>query len=252
MTPEKIPLIYEYCNRWCERCALTSRCAVFEEQSKEEELAQAVPDAEAAFFERLMTNLKKAKDLLREAALEQGIDLDALAKESDDNAARSRKWRDASHEHPLGKLSFEYLQSARIWLQTQPGMADRLEALKQKLSLGEEYESGAKTELESIRDALSIIEYYQSFIHVKVIRALMTRAGVEEGDFSDTTHADGSMKVALLAMDESLKAWENLFQLLPDQEDEFLSVMRILDSMKRIAMEQFPSALAFRRPGFDD
>ena len=32
MNPDRIDFISSYCDRWCERCAFTSRCALFEVQ----------------------------------------------------------------------------------------------------------------------------------------------------------------------------------------------------------------------------
>jgi hypothetical protein len=49
-----------------------------------------------------------------------------------------------------------------------------------------------------------------------------------------------------------LNAWVKLFELLPQYEDEFLTVLGLLDKLKKLSLEEFPNAMSFRRPGFDD
>src|SRR5687768_2257063 len=58
-----IPGIYNYCDRWCERCGFTSRCRVFADEGKlrariergEEAVESEEPsdDANAAFWDML-------------------------------------------------------------------------------------------------------------------------------------------------------------------------------------------------------
>jgi len=51
--PDCIPGIYNYCDRWCERCAFTSRCLTFK-QSKEKFGDPDTSDINnAAFWEKL-------------------------------------------------------------------------------------------------------------------------------------------------------------------------------------------------------
>ena len=40
--PDLIPGIYTYCDRWCERCAFTSRCLQFRLEAEERESGEAL------------------------------------------------------------------------------------------------------------------------------------------------------------------------------------------------------------------
>jgi hypothetical protein len=47
-------------------------------------------------------------------------------------------------------------------------------------------------------------------------------------------------------------AWMKLFDLLPDQEDHFLKALSLLEKIKNETIIEFPEALKFVRPGFDE
>jgi hypothetical protein len=256
MTPMKnqnIEGIHVYCDRWCERCVLTSRCAIYEDENNlsREELDKN----NKAFWERIGQNLAKAEDHLKKAAAEQGVDLDQELNdpEFEERYQRKQSLRGESRKHPLALLSLEYSKLGRDWLKTQPGMLDHLETLKEELLLGVESEDGAKKETAIIRDSLAVIQWYLVFIHVKLSRALMGQQNDyswdEKGEFP--RDYDGSTKIAIIAIDRSINAWSALFEILPEDEDYFYKVLGMLQKIRSMAIEEFPGAMSFVRPGFD-
>ena len=79
MNEESIPSIHNYCDRWCEHCAFTARCAVFEAE-------QSVTDEEKdinneAFWRNLSNMFSETKRMLTEKAEELGIELKPIGKE---------------------------------------------------------------------------------------------------------------------------------------------------------------------------
>jgi hypothetical protein len=252
MAKGNIAGIYNYCDRWCERCTFTSRCAVFENES---DLAPEQLDIKnKAFWERLGQNFVKAKDLLQKAAEQYGVDLDAVQEEIEETQRKKERIKLESRQHPLSLLTFEYSDLGRQWLKTQPGMLDRLDNLKTELTLGVESREGAKRETSIIKDSLAVIQWYLAFIHVKLMRALMGKLSHEgKDDDEDYPHDyDGSAKVALIAIDRSMQAWSELFEILPDKEDDFLKILSMLEKIKGMTRQEFPNAENFIRPGFDE
>ncbi len=74
MNEQFIPGIYNYCDRWCERCTFTSRCRVYESTDK---LTPEQNDIHnEAFWKSISVNFTKAIKMLHEFAAEQGIDLE--------------------------------------------------------------------------------------------------------------------------------------------------------------------------------
>lgn len=251
MANEKIPGIYNYCDRWCERCDFGSRCAVYEDEN-------GTPSAEKdmnnkAFWDRLSLNFARAHKLLEQTAAQHGIDLNTIAKDVEDIEAKEKRIHQNSKDHPLSKLSWNYSEACRAWLKSQPGMLDKLEQLREGLTMGIESVSDAKTKTKTIKECLAVIQWYETFIHVKLMRALMARMNYndlkEEGYQNDS---DGSAKIALLAVERSTQAWIQIYDLLPDREDDFLNILAMLSKLKTMIAEEFPDAMKFKRPGFDD
>ena len=251
MTNQNIEGIFKYCDRWCERCTFTSRCAIYEDETnlspEERDITNKV------FWDRIGENLAKAQELLMKAASEQGIDLTTITAETEDERARRTTLRTETRQHPLAVLSLEYSKIGRAWLTTQPGMLDRLETLKSELILGVESEEGAKRETAVIRDSLAVIQWYLVFIHVKLTRALTGKAkyDITDKDYGFPHDFDGSAKIACIAIDRSMNSWAALFEILPEHEDHFYKVLSMLERIKTMTLEEFPGALSFTRPGFD-
>jgi hypothetical protein len=252
MPKENIPGIFNYCDRWCERCPFSSRCSLFESESN------AKPDEldmkNKAFWERLSANFAKARAMLEESAQKFGVDLQAVTENLDEVERNREQKEEEVRSHALIVMANEYLDFATDWLKTQPGMMDKLEKLKENLTLGVESQADAKVQAETIKDCLSVIEWYMIFLQTKLSRALMGKSDAEffDEDDVDQRDYDGSAKIAVIGMDRSMHAWARLFELLPEQEDIFLKVLSLLDRMKTRTLAEFPNAMRFVRPGFDE
>lgn len=249
MARKNIAGIHNYCDRWCERCAFTSRCAVFESESKTTPEQQDL--ANKAFWERLSENFAKARTMLEQKAEEFGIDLSANVDEITKN---EEDLRIKSQRHRIIQIAQEYATFSRNWLKTQPGMMEKLEKLKEEITIGLESHEGVKLQAETIKDCLAVIQWYIGFMEAKFMRALMGKmddmtSGPDEEYPRDY---DGSAKIGMIAIDRSMQAWAKLFDLLPQQEDEFLRALSLLEKMKSHALSEFPDAMKFIRPGFDD
>ena len=251
MNHQNIEGIYNYCDRWCERCTFTSRCAVYEGEVGLRPEEQDITNQ--AFWDRIGQNFTKAQELLQKAAEELGIDLNHVEPEVEARLQEEERIRMESRQHPLAMLSLEYSKVGRDWLKTQPGMLNRLEDLKSELTLGVETQEGARRETSIIKDSLAVIQWYLVFIHIKLSRALMGKAikiqdDTEADDYRDY---DGSAKIAVIGIDRSINAWTALFDILPENEDHFLKLLSMLQRMRSMAIHEFPEAMTFVRPGFD-
>lgn len=252
MGVKNIAGIHNYCDRWCEKCPFTSRCAVYEEDATITEEERDLKNE--AFWKRLSENFSKARGRLEEMAAKQGIDVNALVNDAEQKENEERIDH-LTKEHPLSKLTLEYSTIARDWLKTQPGMLEKLEKLKEELTLGVESHEQAKVQAHTIKDSLAVINWYSTFIHVKFQRAVRGKLEFENWDYEDDDFQrdyNGSAKIAIIAIERSMQAWVEIFNILPEQEDVFLNILGMLDKSKRLMVEEFPDALKFVRPGFDE
>ncbi|MBK9357090.1 MAG: hypothetical protein IPN08_06850 [Bacteroidales bacterium] len=76
-TRDIISGIHNYCDRWCERCAFTSRCTVLPWEKKKSESAKESNEPEKDLASYVGTMLQDAMELLHDLAKEHGIDFDA-------------------------------------------------------------------------------------------------------------------------------------------------------------------------------
>ena len=81
--PNFISGIYNYCDRWCERCPFTSRCLVF---AQEQEDADDSPESRdinnEAFWQKLASIFQETQELIAQWAKEAGIDLSDIDEET--------------------------------------------------------------------------------------------------------------------------------------------------------------------------
>jgi hypothetical protein len=248
--PRFIPGVYNYCDRWCARCPLTSRCLTYAMEQDRDASDPALQDiTNRAFWQRLEGILREAHELLDEILLERGIELPAVDAES--AQAFLRQCQDA-REHPCAAAAAAYSRGAEEWIETAgPRLRGCVETLDHKRRLGVSVVD-AEAEAERLRDAVEVIQWYRDQIAVKIARAVGA-SSQEDGlaDALDQSDADGSAKVALLGMDRSVAAWAELLRQMPDDEDRILPLLVALGRLRRDVETLFPTARRFVRPGFD-
>ncbi len=246
--------IYNYCDRWCERCSFTACCMNFAMGERH------FPDEESrdienqAFWESMGSMFSATIDLLKEMAEEQGIDLDAISDEemaTIEEAEERQKVRVAAHA--LSESSKLYADMVNGWFDaSEPVFEKKRDDLIDMVRLNI---PGADPEAEAIAlsDTVEVIRWYQYFIHVKLMRSLHSQA---EDDWFDQEgfprDSDGSAKIALIAMDRSIAAWGALLQAFSQQETEILQILAHLSQLRADAEQEFPQARAFVRAGFDE
>lgn len=232
--PRFISGIYNYCDRWCERCNFTSRCLTYEqlpESSKSDDPA-AHDLNNAKFWEELKGIFNETREMIEEFAAEQGIDLKSVEAEAAIEEHRER--RKSAREKRLTKMAERYIHMAMEWLDRED----------------EDLEEAAQFD-EALQDALEVIRWYQFMPAVKIARGFMRNdLGVEEDPIQNDSN--GSVKVALIAMDRSIAAWGRLNSLLPEKAGGILPILAHLEALRRGAEQAFPNARDFIRPGFDE
>lgn len=226
--------IHNYCDRWCERCEFTERCRVFEADMGTSD-DEKDPGNEA--FVRNLTNiLTQAKAMLLEKAEAFGIEIDEelIAK----SAAQRELKRGAVTVDELARLADEYAWSCRPVLESR-----------------DEWLASSLVDEEVQAEVLRVVYWYQFFISAKIQRGL---GGIldEDGetDFDEIgdaqSDANGSIKIALIAIERSILAWT--FLLDEGNSKIIRPLVHLLEETLRLAEQKFPNARDFVRPGFDE
>jgi len=155
------------------------------------------------------------------------------------------KKRYGAQKHPIAKAGMKYVKMVDQWFKKgEAALRDKEEEILAQVKLGV---AGVKEEVASLTDVVEILRGDQREIYVKLMRGLDTHDEVEAAS-EFPKDSDGSVKVALIAMDRSIAAWLRLKEFFPDKTDSILTMLVHLDRLRRAAEKQFPSARSFVRP----
>ncbi len=248
--PKHIDGIYNYCDRWCERCNFTSNCSLYK---SEEELSPEENDINnKAFWNKIANSFTDAITQLKKIAEQHGITItDNDDAEMKLYMATVKKKRQEMVKHPLIKYSKQYMEEAKDLLENNKALKQRGETLLQLVELGAKDIVEAKSEIIQLNEYLEIINWYLFQIRVKFMRALPTFDDDMEDD-SFESDSNGSAKVALIATDRCIVAWQHIMQWLPDAQDDILSLLALLQKIRTLGEHTFPHARAFVRVGLDE
>ncbi len=238
--------IYNYCDRWCEKCPFSSQCRSFQSQPVAGEHSH---DFEAEhFLDSLQGSLQDAVLLLEQAAEERGIDWNDIQEAAENFVEEEPDF--TSSQLNLKENSQHYYQKANLWLDSNEHLISaKEEEIQRKDDLGINVEK----EVNELNDALNSIYHYLYFLHTKIGRAL---EGLHDEwmmeEYPIQNDANGTAKITLLVIEKSIAAWETIRQQMPDAEDDVLDILVLLSRIKSGMKKEFPQAEHFVRPGFDE
>lgn len=254
MSRKFIDGIYNYCDRWCERCTFTSRCRNYESTSKL--TPEQLDINNNAFWQNISSNFQNAIELLHKIAKDKGIDLNNIpeeeTKEYEDRLSIIKK---ATKGHILTKLCKQYQKLVMPFFKKEldAELVDKTKELVSHFEMGMKTEEDVVYTITGLRDCEEVIQWYLFFIDAKLQRALHGKLEGEdwEEDNGYQKDSDGSAKIAIIAIERSIGAWKRMYELMPACEDIALSALSLLSQMKQKAIEEFSNAMNFKRPGFD-
>jgi hypothetical protein len=248
--------IYNYCDRWCERCPFTSRCRNFAFGRELERCHEKGEEFNEAFWDQLFDGEEPSRvaseflveDESEENALEN--DLDFTFGEFLDRELKQEQLED----HECAKRSWNYMMALDAWQKKTKLITFDEEGHIHVMSPEGAEVKGGKESLVGLDDAFEVVWWYHHFIHVKILRAL---SGLYiDKDYGDDfpRDYDGSAKIALIAIDRTLAAWRLIVDTLKNVEEAkkaFTQFLVSLAVLRKRVEETFPDARAFVRPGFD-
>ena len=244
--------IHNYCDAWCQRCAFTARCAVFEMGEESDRDPKARDPKNKEFWEQMGGYMADAMEMLRERCIEMGIDPDqppSLEEEAEEERNRAKVGA-----NQLVRMAGDYMMSVKRWLDAaEPVLKAKEDELNLRARLELPGAPSPRPEAAEIQELLEVIQWYFTLIPAKVGRAVAGAVrGVPECIADEPRDSDGSAKVALISIERSMAAWTRLRAHLPEQRDALLDMLVALDRLRRGVERDFPEARAFVRPGFDE
>ena len=243
--PKYIPGIYNYCDRWCERCQFTSRCLNYSLEEEQNHKLEDIDRANERFWESIKDSFKLAFNLIEDLAQEQGIDLATMEFEKNEEI-----------DNRLDMLTHKaknYANMADDWFKNNQNLIEN-ELIKQSKQYHLQLIKPHNTEIPiSLQEVLEVIVHYKYAITVKFSRAIRSRDNEAEIGLEDMPKdSDVSAKIALIETDRSINAWSQVLKYFTAKKEDILNIINYLKQIRELAEKEFPNARSFIRPGFDE
>lgn len=244
--------IHNYCDKWCERCAFTSRCSVYASAEADRRESRTRDLANKEFWEEMSSCMMDTLEMIRERCRELGIDPDEPP--SEEYWAGEARVDKAVREHPLSEGAMAYRVAVSRWFKaSEPLLQAKEDDINCRARMQLPGSGDPKAEASELADLLDLVSWYHTLIPSKVRRAVSGAVrGVPKMIEDLPRDSDGSAKIALISIDRSMAAWTKLREHFPEQRDRFLDFLVQLDRLRRGIEREFPRARAFVRPGFDE
>ena len=213
--------IFNYCDRWCERCPFTHRCRLFADMAEID-------------FEQGNGPLTEPRVLRERRRLtEQLIALHETAEELGEKGLPKPGER-------VGQLPPDL----------EPCMGVDPVALQNSDALWAKMNKLHLSANPSVRLAMQTIAYFSVFVPMKMMRAFSQVA--RNGPGAQQSDANGSGKAALLALERMESAWRTLVDTHHLSAKDAAPFLAEIARMQRNLGRALPNARAFVRPGFDE
>jgi hypothetical protein len=213
--------IFNYCDRWCEACAYTSRCRLFADKAEME--ASLDPGLKALVDAPPLEPAPPPPPWLAEL-------LEAMDKAIHEPADNLPPERAIPPEHAgIERRARGYCKRAYRWLKVRECAAS--------------CDPG---------DPRAVISWFHTLIAAKIHRALHGFANDEPEDRDWPPDYDGSAKVALLGIERSHAAWLELVRQGVTSDADAAPFIADLVWLGEALEWVFPNARAFVRPAFDE
>jgi len=211
----------------------------------------AAPAADSPeFWQKMQATFDNILEMVRDMAREYGVNLEAL--DSEEIKREQERERDAVKARPLVQAAMDYARQVNAWFEQEiDGMVRYGKEMVKLVEMGAG-DGAPRARVIAMQSAVESIRWYQHLIGAKLSRGYHGRLTDDEAAADARQRdSDGSVKVALMAIDRSIESWNVIGQLFPDKWDDLLTLLAALERLRKGAEQEFPAARAFVRPGFD-
>lgn len=237
--------IFNYCDRWCERCSFIDRCA--QGVMEQKRWAKGKDWEPEDFFEELKKIFPFTENKMSEWMEENDIDPEEFEEnylpEPDLKGIKemAKEMQDRGMDY--------YKSNSAFFKQSQASFKARGVDL---FSEQEEPEGKYPLDRSLLADAVDVVRWYTHFMFAKASRAVQGMEDMHEtwgGPYQ--SDALGSAKIALIAAERSIAAWEIIRHHLPEHSAAIVGFELQLERFRHRIEGLFPDCRKFVRPGFD-
>lgn len=231
--------IYNYCDRWCERCKYTHRCLSFQREMEAgiDPMNPNVPSEKA--WEYIGKCFRDALTMVGEIAEREGIDLDTM----EDIAIAPLSKKADRFETESKAVYNEYLKHSRHFFeQHRSFFEEKGEESIRWVEMGLDSEAAVAAQWQRVNDQVAVIQWYMPFIFTKLYRAAN---GIDDmhndhWDSPEQSDANCTARILMVAIIRSMAAWRVLLSVFPEKETAILQSLSLLAQIHRRVEAVFP------------
>jgi len=236
-----IPSIFNYCDRWCERCDFTSQCRTYD-MGRELGVRPSQHFTSVELWKFLQQSFYKNKTLLQQLIDEDGTDWHFFQQKETTSLGKHKghlfgeKNSITQSSAILHRLAKDYVNKYHTWRKANEDLLEK-----------------SHEQPERISDIIEVIGWYGFFISAKVARAisgLSDEAYLKEEPIQNDMN--GSAKIAIIALERSMAAWIIFMKKFPNQKEDAIDMLSTLAPLWQGLQIEFPNYKDFIRPGLDN
>lgn len=253
--------IFNYCDRWCERCDYRDRCRLF--QSETDRNIQHIlngedPNNPEIAARDIKESLEDALEMLKsQMDVEETIAEDfqyLVDNENEDSQYYIDNFDDerfevaesgkiAKTQHPLTLLADVFFKGVVDWYG------------KIKLSFAQNYDT-VKPIDDPLHEELKILMWYSPQISVKIRMCAGSASKLENEKDEDKIEFETEMmninsRIAFTGMEKCLTSLQKIYDLETEHRDDIFLLLTSIKKMKDKFEKVFPAVHTFKRPYFD-
>jgi len=240
--------IFNYCDRWCERCPLASECgnyAPYFEGSTEELLTRDKKNRQ--FWNSVDNRTGEALAFTEKIAKEQKVDVSDV--EVIDTRKKFDLFQGEAKTNEVLRVGRKYEDQVDDWFddacEKYPLRAEDVTISELKLAPDAPFEN-----VEELNNMIEVVFRYQLQIYLKLSRAFFSK-GKEELDQQEGEDSNGAARMIIELIDRSLVGWHVFYNSFIKEQESILPIMFTLLSIRNRLLKEFPAVMEFKRAGFD-
>ncbi|RLD86297.1 MAG: hypothetical protein DRJ09_11965 [Bacteroidetes bacterium] len=240
--------IFNYCDRWCERCPLASECGNYAPYftGGGEELLKR-DEKNRQFWSSVDGRASEALAFTQKMAKEQGVDVSDV--EVIDTRKKFDLFQGEAKTNEVLRVGRKYEDQVDDWFdeagEKYPLRAEDIAVSELKLAPDAPFDN-----IDEINNMIEVVFRYQLQIYLKLSRAFFSKGKEELGE-QEGEDSNGAAKLIVEFIDRSLVGWYVFYNSFTEEQTSIFPIMFTLLSIRNRLLKEFPSAMEFKRAGFD-
>ncbi len=243
MEKQYINGIFNYCDRWCERCPMASDCGNYAPYFKGGSAGLLKRDKKnRLFWNRVDGKTAAVLEFTEKEAKKREVDVSDI--EIIDARKKFDLFQGEAKTNEVLRAGRKYEDQVDDWFdaacEKYPLRAEDITISELKLAKEAAFEN-----IDEINEMIEVVFRYQLQIYLKLSRAFFSKGkeelGEQEGDDSL-----GAARLIILFIDRSLAGWHVFYNSFTKEQESILPIMFTLLSIRNRILKEFPGVMDFR------